>query len=185
MEIPETWMEHCRLTAGSEQLHRLLKLDFTQGDGLARAAEHVMDAAKLQQISGIDDLVMKENQTLQLPALEDEAIHMGVEEVVDTLPKELSEAERDLVRFVMERQLRARYGKGLEVTLEFTGSLSIGDMQVDSSQMHLLGFRFVERSVGENPAARTMHHSVLGSSRFDFLKLDPAVNNEGRNPRDR
>ena len=179
MAIPETWMRHCRLTAGSEQLHRLLKLDLTQGEALARAAGQAMKAAKLQQISGIDDLAMKENRTLQLPALKDGAIHMRVEEVVATLPNELSEAERDLVRFVMERQLRAGYGEDLEVTLEFTGTLSMTDVRHLSSD--LLGFHFVERPVGGKVGDRTIHHSVL-SGRFDFLKLDPAVNNQGRHP---
>ncbi len=180
MAIPETWMKHCRLTAGSEQLHRLLRLDLTQGEALARAAGQAMRAAKLQQISGIDDFVMKENQTLQLPALKDGAIHMRIEEVVVTLPNELSEAERDLVRFVMERQLREEYGEDLEVTLEFTGNLMMWDVRHLSSD--LLGFHFVERPVGGKVGDRTTHHSLLGSGRFDFLKLDPAVNNQGRLP---
>ncbi len=181
MAIPETWMEHCRLTAGSEQLHRLLKLDLTQGDALARAAGQAMRAAQLQQISGIDDLVMKENQTLHIPALGDEAIHAHVDEVVRALPKELSEAERDLVRFAMERQLRKEYGEDLEVTLEFTGNLTTLDMRAGSSD--LLGFHFVERPVGGKPGDSAIHHSVWrGGGRFDFLKVDPAVNNQGRNP---
>jgi hypothetical protein len=180
MAIPETWMEHCRLTAGSEPLHRLLKLDPAQGDALARAANHAMQAANLQQVSGIDDRVMKENQTLHIPALGDEAIHAHVDEVVRALPKELSEAERDLVRFVTERQLRKEYGEDLEVTLEFTGNLMTWELRASSSD--LLGFHFVERPVGGKPGDSAIQHSVWGGGRFDFLKVDPAVNNKGRNP---
>jgi hypothetical protein len=181
MAIPEDWMKHCRLTAGSEQLHRLLKLDLTQGEALARAAGQAMRAANLQHVSGFDDRVMKENQTLHIPALGDETIHAHVDEVVGALPKELSEAERDLVRFVMERQLRKEYGEDLEVTLEFTGNLTTLDVRAGSSD--LLGFNFVERRVGGKPGDSASQHSVWrGGGRFDFLKVDPAVNNKGRNP---
>ena len=182
MRIPVSWMEQCRLNVTADKFHTLLKLDDVEASNLNQAAGQAMEAARLEQAAEFIGRVMKEDDTLILRALSDEEIRSHVEEVVSTLPDKLSAAEKELAGFLMERTLREKYGRELEVTLAFTGQLTISELGSKSDR--LLGFHYVVRPTSPQDGASPMHHSV-GDPRFDFLKVDPSVNNQGRNPRDR
>jgi hypothetical protein len=182
MTIPVSWMEQCRLNVTADEFHALLKLDDIEAGKLKEAAGQAMEAARLEQAAEFMGRVMKEGQAIHLRALSDEEIRSHVEVVVSTLPDKLSAAEKELAGFLMERTLREKYGRELEVTLAFTGQLTTSDLGRKSDP--LLGFHFVVRPTSPQDEASPMHHS-LSDPRFDFLKLDPSVNNQGRSPLDR
>lgn len=181
MPIPVSWMERCRLDVENDKLHQLLKLDGTEAAQLVEATGQAMKTAKQEQAAEFEGRVMRENDPVHLPALSDEAIRSHVEEAVAVLPENLSAAEKDLVRFLVKRRITEEYGRDLEVTLTFTGGLTL---PLIYSSRNLVGFYYMVRSTSPQDGASPMHYSV-GDPRFDFLQLDPSVSNEGRNPLDR
>jgi hypothetical protein len=182
MSIPASWLERCRISVESQKLHQLLKLDPAEAEKLTHAATQAMDAAKQEQAGEFVGRIMKEGDTLHLPALSEEAIRLHVEEVVSTLPGNLSPAEKELAGFLMERRLKSEYGHELEVTLAFSGGCALSDLR--HLPRHLLGFNYAVRQTGSQAGDSPMHYGVLDDGRLDFLKLDPSVNNQGRDPLD-
>ncbi|MCW1887072.1 hypothetical protein OKA04_20205 [Luteolibacter flavescens] len=181
--IPVAWLERSNISIDSSQFHDLLKLEEVEADAFVQAADRAAEMAKLTQAGEFVGRVMKQNDSVVLPALSEDDIRPLAEEAIAALPGNLSAAERDLARYVAAKKLEEEYGHDLEVTLSLTGMITISDHR--HLPRHLHGFWYVARRIDSPPEARPMHHSINSEGRVDFLKFDPELNNGGQPPGDR
>lgn len=176
--IPSEWMKLTGAGLHRPEIQKVLGLNHPESKKIEEVSAKAMQAAKELQIAGIDDFVLKENESLRLPALSDAAIRPLTDEVLAALPERAAAADQELAAFLMERSIREDYGKSLVVTLKFTGGISTWSIR--SSPKHLLGFTFLVET--EDGSDEPTSHMIGGSGRLSFLQVDPSVTNEGRNP---
>ena len=160
------------------EIQRVLGLNHPESEKMEEVATSAMKSAKELQIADLDDFVLKENESLRLPALSDAAIRTLTDEVLAALPERAAAADHELAAFLMERSIREEYEKDLKITLQFTGVVSTWSIR--SPPKHLLAFSYMVET--EDGSESPTSHSIGGSGRLSFLKVDPSVNNEGRNP---